>query len=322
MAKISVLIPCFNVEKYISQCIESVLNQDFQDIEIICVDDGSTDHTLRLLKEYERQDTRLKVLSQTNKGQSAARNVALNVATSKYTFFLDSDDWLEKEALKALYEQAERTSSDIVICNQKLYYEGTGKRGYYRDEILFHKMSESVMTLKDEPRLASIIGVWDRLYLSSILKNTRFIEGLIYEDFPFTLECLVNAKKITLNAEHFYNYRKNRPDSITTQETSKKALIHRRDFLKAHKLSIDLLIGSKHYDACFNFLLLSLSQAQMHLRSCSSFAEEKKFKLELQKIYNPAKAIGFPEKLIFFPNWEFQHNRFQEQISLFTKILN
>ena len=101
--KISVIIPVYNVEKYLRECLDSIVNQTFKDIEIICVDDGSTDKSLEILREYEQKDKRIIVISQPNKGVSTARNIGMQQATGKYMMFVDSDDYITQNACELIY---------------------------------------------------------------------------------------------------------------------------------------------------------------------------------------------------------------------------
>ena len=129
MVKISVLIPSYNVEKYIRECLDSIVNQTFEDMEIICIDDRSTDSTLDILNEYALKDSRLRVYeNKENKGVSYARNYLLNLAKGKYIFFMDSDDYLELDALEKAYNLTEEKSLDILMFKIRHFNNKTKKR--------------------------------------------------------------------------------------------------------------------------------------------------------------------------------------------------
>ena len=115
MAKVSVINPVFNVEPYLKQCMDSVVGQTLKDIEIICVDDGSTDGSLDILKEYATEDSRIQIIEQKNAGAGAARNNGMRHATGKYLSFLDSDDFFEPRMLEKAYDLAEKDQADFVI---------------------------------------------------------------------------------------------------------------------------------------------------------------------------------------------------------------
>ena len=129
MPQISVIIPVYNSEKYLPQCLESIVGQSYGDIEIICVNDGSKDKSTEILNSYAAKDERIKIINQKNKGQSAARNAGLDVATGKYIAFVDSDDVIDFRFFEILYTAAERSGSEVVCCGfKKIYDKQTGIR--------------------------------------------------------------------------------------------------------------------------------------------------------------------------------------------------
>ena len=115
MVKISVIIPVYNVEKYLKECLDSVINQTLKDIEIICVNDGSTDNSLNILENYAKKDNRIIVISQKNKGLSGARNTGLKYCSGEYVSFIDSDDYVSKDLFELTYNNAISNNSDLVI---------------------------------------------------------------------------------------------------------------------------------------------------------------------------------------------------------------
>ena len=117
MVKVSVIVPVYNNEEYLDKCLSSLTEQSLDDIEIICVNDGSSDSSLDILNRYEQKDNRIVVLSQENQGAGASRNNGIDIANGEYISFVDADDWLEENALKKLYENAVRNNSDVVLFN-------------------------------------------------------------------------------------------------------------------------------------------------------------------------------------------------------------
>lgn len=120
---ISLIIPVFNVEEYLEECLESIINQSFSDYEVILVDDGSTDKSRSIIKTYEKKFNKVKILYQSNKGVSEARNLALKHAMGEYVLYIDSDDFLKTNMLEVMVDKANRTEADIIICNYIFYYE-------------------------------------------------------------------------------------------------------------------------------------------------------------------------------------------------------
>ena len=115
MKKVSIIIPVYNVEKYLPKCLDSVVGQSYADLEIICIDDGTPDGSAAVILSYAEKDGRIKLISQENQGLSGARNTGIGAATGEYIVFLDGDDWLDTEAIKAAVEKAERNSADVVM---------------------------------------------------------------------------------------------------------------------------------------------------------------------------------------------------------------
>ena len=127
MAEFSIIIPVYNVAKYLKQSLDSVINQTFTDVEIICVNDGSTDESLSILNDYASKDSRFVIISQANQGQGVARNNAIKIAKGKYLLFLDPDDWLDLNAVQTLADKFNETDADVIQFNYSEYIEKTGK---------------------------------------------------------------------------------------------------------------------------------------------------------------------------------------------------
>ena len=137
MAKVSVIIPVYNVEPYLKQCMDSVVGQTLKDIEIICVDDGSTDGSLDILKEYATEDSRIQIIEQKNAGAGAARNNGMRHATGKYLSFLDSDDFFEPRMLEKAYDLAEKDQADFVAYKSDQYH--TEKKQFVSADWVIHE---------------------------------------------------------------------------------------------------------------------------------------------------------------------------------------
>ena len=120
MSEISIIIPTYNVEKYIDKCFESIVNQTFKDFEVIVINDGSTDQTLRLIKEWEKQDSRFTVIDKTNEGVGKTRNLGLSIAKAPYVIFIDPDDYLHAQMLEKLYKEIKLSNASLAICE---YYD-------------------------------------------------------------------------------------------------------------------------------------------------------------------------------------------------------
>lgn len=233
MKKVSVIIPVFNTEKYIEECLMSVLSQTLKDIEVICINDGSTDHSLEILKDFRERDDRVTVLDQLNEGQSSARNKALSLATGKYIYFMDSDDLITSQMLEELYTMSEEKNLDI------LYFSGTSF--YETDELAKkHKgFSNTYFRKGNYPNVLDGIKMFSKLsvnkdyFVSPCLqfirrefleeKKVRFYEGIIHEDNCFTFETLLQAERVSC-VNDIYFYRRVRTASVMTNEENYRNL--------------------------------------------------------------------------------------------------
>ena len=220
--KFSVVIPVYNVEAYLTDCLKSLLTQDFADFEVICVNDGSTDHSREILSEWESKLPQMKVIDRANGGLSAARNTGLAAATGDYVVFVDSDDWVESSMLSRL---AEETRDEDMLCyacrksdsgtTDTLLPERTDGWSYYNRHALEH-------------REVAFVCVWQRCYRREFLidNSLYFREGILHENNEFTPRACLYAKSIKVIPDVLYNYRV-RPGSIMTTRGlwSKESLI-------------------------------------------------------------------------------------------------
>ena len=230
MPKVSVIIPFHNVESYIEQCLDSVLNQTLKDIEVILVDDASDDNSSSIVEKYEKNDKRIKLLKlEERKGQGYARNRAIEIATGEYIGFVDSDDFIKPEMFEKLYQIAVKSNLDITMCQAVEYDDVTGRyieSDYYSLEPL-SIFKDKVFEPKDTKEFILDINValWNKIYKTDYLRKIgeKFTEGFIYEDLPFFFGTYLPAKKIQIVWEKFYVYRV-RAKNSTMQQVNKKVL--------------------------------------------------------------------------------------------------
>lgn len=211
MVKISVVIPVYNVEKYLEDCLESILKQTLTDIEIICVNDGSKDNSLEILNKYARKDKRMTVISQENMGHAVATNRGIALAKGEYLFLMDSDDIIETNALELTYNKAIETDVDFVLFkainynNQNNEYYET--KSYSMNEV-YGRVKDSIFNYDDVKDLIFTISVtpWSKLYKRKFIieNNIIFPEGLIFDDNIFFWEAFFNAKKIVFLNEFLF----------------------------------------------------------------------------------------------------------------------
>lgn len=222
MAEVSIIIPVYNVEKYLSKCIESVLSQTFKDIEVICIDDGSSDGSAKILQEYARTDNRIKVFTQSNKGHFAARHNGLKQATGEYVLFVDSDDWIKSNLIEMTLNCAKQNNVDVVVFGAYSVKNNHPYKGMYSVEKISKKYKEKILTLENYERDLFCVPptAWNKLYRKELLDNNdiKFQEIKNGEDQLFYLHTILTAKQIYILNNNLYYYEKNRPGSITSKK--------------------------------------------------------------------------------------------------------
>ena len=219
---ISVIVPVYNVEKYLEKCIDSVINQSYQELEIILVDDGSTDSSGIICNQYAEKDKRIKVIHQENRGQSCARNVGLKLATGNFITFVDSDDTIEINMFEKLIEIENKTGCDLVICGHRTVQEGEELK--HTNETFYTELLD-INALWEEVFGKLNNAVWNKLYKKELLKGVYFPLELAHgEDLIFNLKYLEQCEFGAINRQPYYNYLK-REDSVTTSSFSEKKLL-------------------------------------------------------------------------------------------------
>lgn len=221
---ISVIIPVYNDENYLHVCLNSVLKQTYDNFEIICIDDASTDSSVEILEYFAQKDSRIKILkNDSNKGPGYSRNRGLDIAKGKYISFLDADDWFSYDAFDILIKKIEEDNSDLVLFKNIVYYEEFQEFGFeeYYDMKFMNKFENQVFNHWDLDK-TKLFGMsnasWNKFYLKSFLdeNNIRFPnENLIHEDNPFFYKVITSAKRVSIIDKYLHN-RRRRPGSIMT----------------------------------------------------------------------------------------------------------
>ncbi len=285
--KISVIIPIYNVEKYLGECLDSVLAQSFKDFEVICVDDGSTDKSTKILEEYQKKDNRIKILQQQRGGAGVARNLGLGHAQGKYVQFLDSDDYFEPNLLEEMYTRAEKYDVDLVVCSSKKVDD--------EGNIIESKNPNSPINLAKTP-LDKIYNKndfkedffslltpvpWNKLFKKDLIINNEieFPNLHICEDIAFVHSYEAVAEKILVFDKELINYRFNRAGSMAYYRTKYTIdVVHSCNILKQFLIQKGLY---KELESAF------INAFKNHIRweiALSSDEEYKKFLAEFKKL--------------------------------------
>lgn len=210
--KISVIIPVYNSEKYICQCLDSILSQSINELEVICIDDCSQDNSYRIMKEYADKDKRIMIIkNRQNKGQSFSRNKGIELATGKYIYFMDSDDYIKSEALEKLYDISETNKLDVLFYGSETIIDDVEEKYSFSDNpsIFPNYMDGKKYFIYSIKKNTMQVAPWCALYSRQyiVAKKIRFVPGIIDEDFLFYIESLFNAKRVSAIDDKLYFYR-------------------------------------------------------------------------------------------------------------------
>jgi len=230
--KLSVIVPCYNVESYIAQCLESIVRQTYADMEIICINDGSCDNTLEILREFQRKDSRITIVDQTNRGLSHSRNVGVSRCSGNWVMFVDSDDWLHSDMIGKMFRK--ELKADLYCCSyQRIFKNNFKKRQlgmsgiYSADTIRLRMVGLTGKELSDPSQSDSIVTAWAKIYKTKIIKKNLLTfedtKAVGTEDALFNIQYLRYAKKVFVLDEPLYYYRKSNISSLTS--------IHNKDLL-------------------------------------------------------------------------------------------
>ena len=267
MPIVSVIMPVYNVESYLVECLDSLVKQTLSDVEFICVDDGSSDSSFEILEKYSIQDQRIKIIKQENKGAALARNLGLSVAKGKYVIFLDSDDYFDQNMLKKTVNRAEATNSDIVIFKALAFDDGSEIKHNLSHKMekypLFQEKTFSSKDLKNVIFNTFLPAAWNKLYRKSFLEENKleFQNIKRTNDLLFTSKSLIKANKIVLVNEFLLYYRNRLKNSLQATNCQTpleffKALIALKEFLE--KESILPLYLDSYYALVSNVIFYNL----------------------------------------------------------------
>lgn len=255
---ISVIIPIYKVEKWVRQCVDSVLMQTYENLEIILVDDGSPDKCPAICDMYAANDSRIKVVHKPNGGLSSARNVGLDVATGEYIVFVDSDDYIHPQMIENMYEIMEENQADIVICDLKRVNEDgldlsdhfidVGLTGIFNKDEIFERMYG--------PAVIYCVVSWNKLYHKNLWLNYRYPDGKIHEDEFAIHHILDKCEKIVCTDKCYYYYRQ-REGTIMTEKSVEwyldalEAFLERQTYFMKNKMANYIVLQDRR---CFCML--------------------------------------------------------------------
>ena len=276
---ISVIIPVYNVSAYLRACMDSVVNQTYRDLEIILIDDGSTDDSGRICDEYADKDGRITVVHQNNAGAAAAKNAGLRIAAGYYLSFVDSDDFLELDAYSYMTEQMQQYNADVIQC---------AFRDCFVDHCENHITLEGSNLFQTEEYLLRYTKdwtcglLWDKLYRRKLFDGIYFEEGHKIDDEFFTYRGMMNAKTILHSPHIIYNYRKRRSGIMHSLSGRQQILTDKIDYLM--KRRSDIAMRYPALKAAFDYHYLNMMVILSHDEAASGESIQK-IRNSLRKYY-------------------------------------
>lgn len=291
--KISIIVPVYNAEKYLKKCINSIINQTYSNLEIILIDDGSTDNSGNICDEFAKKDNRILVIHKKNEGLSATRNVGIEKATGEFIGFVDSDDYIEKDMYEILYKDITRYDADVASISismvkkngKKISGTDTNERNIYENddiikELLLHK------TLKNYS--------CDKLYKAELFENIRYIVGVAYEDVPFMFKIMSKAKKVVYYdaIKYFYVKHENSLSAVTSEKNV-------NDYIDA--IINRFILTEKEYKSLNIYNLYAIANTAIHAYY--------KVMLSSKSIENHRKKLDFLKD-----KCEYIYNNFEKEV--------
>ena len=329
--KVSVIIPIYNTEQYLRECLDSVVNQTLRDIEIICIDDKSTDNSLSILEEYKKKDKRIMIIKQkTNQGQGTARNIGIKKAKGKYIMFVDADDWIELNSCEELYNHIEKYKNDVVFFGMNRY-DNVKKTKYsllnsrIRTDLNQASIdfSSNKINLSKLKKPFELVGeaCWKFIRRDFIIENNIYFENRrLCEDEIFAYKCYTFAKSSSFLQKGFYNYRRNNTKSSTNQANMYQQLMMSRnnsyDFIKEN--STDIIVKS-YLIHIINGTFMFFSGYSMVLPLTQQQDFYSQMKNYFTKIYSENDLTNIKQYIYYSELKKVVDYSFDEYINIYTK---
>lgn len=297
--KISVIVPIYNREKYLERCVTSIINQTYENLEIILVDDGSKDKSGEMSDLFAEKDHRIKVIHKENGGLSSARNAGIDIATGKYIAFIDGDDWIEKCMYQVLVDLAETQNADIVECKFQRVVDENEKFIQPIWEMFVLDKIDGAKAFFDGTGKASIIAC-NKIYHKRLFQSLRFPEGLLNEDqWLIPKLYMLSERVVSINQKYYYYYQS--PNSITRSPFSLKKL----DALKAFEETRKMYEKENLYDlvqwcdTTYSFLLIKYYNLSKRLEGGEDICKKiKKYYNERMKEFLKNRHLNWKQKTL------------------------
>lgn len=305
---VSVIVPVYNVEEYLHRCIDSLINQSYLNLEIILVDDGSTDRSSSICDEYAAKDNRIRVVHKENGGQSSARNVAMDIMCGKYVVFVDSDDYISCNMIEKFIDSSLRHNVDVVVADYTIIGNFPKKTKEVNKDYCATGIDIAKAIIRDEyPKNFA----WGKLYKSYLFDDVRFPEGRIYEDTATIYKVVAKSSLVYCLSDSLYFYEMGRPNNTTSELISIKALrsykdgmincVERISFFEQHPEFQDMKPIVKEHICRWALLAMQVA-AVVSLKCTVETLEMVKLRLSEAKIkpYTFALRLAFVSPLLYY----------------------
>lgn len=280
---VSIIVPIYNAEEYLPACLDSIINQDLKEIEIILIDDGSTDDSGKIADRYAARDSRIRVIHQENAHLSASRNAGMQWVKGEYTAFIDADDWIETDMFSSMYKVAKREDSDVVICSVTVEY--TKDNTTYFEKVNLEYTERNPMNFYslfvELSQLHLLNYAWNKLYRTQLLRDRMlcFHVEAPFEDIAFNLQVLKEAKTISVMPDTYYHYIRRDVNTIITS--------FRPGFLEAHKQKEEI------FQSFFNQFGVDRAISDDYLYKM----KVRDYRVFLYTLYRPGAKLSRKERL-------------------------
>lgn len=297
MKKLSIIVPVYNIEKYLEKCVDSILNQTLQDFELILIDDGSLDNSGKICDELSKRDGRIKVIHKTNGGSASARNAGLLVMTGEYVGFVDSDDYVEEDMFETMINACENNQCEAAFCDRYLVDEGgeflpeNSKVSKYKElTVLSQKEALTNMFLATGMTFA----VWDKVFKRELFDDVKFPEGCPAEDVPCSFDTIKKAKNVVHIGKQKYYYRALNT-SVTHGKFNEKTMGYSRYVKKIREeVYVEIPELRDAIDYCYIQALSSTYAKLNQSKNSSEYKyEERKLRKELRGCRKETKRNSY-----------------------------
>lgn len=309
MSKFSIIIPVYNVEKFLRECLDSVAHQSFSDFEVICVDDGSKDKSLAILQEYADKDSRFKVISQENQGQGIARNKAIDIAQGKFLIFIDPDDFIELGALEEIYKGFQQTDVDVVqfdyaTCKENSKYSRTKTFKKNLEKEFDYPIKDGQIynwnDIKKKNLQGMSLNIWNKAYKTDFIKqnNIKFAPNRNGEDHIFSISANLLAKTILYINKVFYHYRARLGSAVNKASDSNFCIFDNiellRNFLIANDLFDEYKVSFEEYVSTvlsWHFANIPVESVEKYLSKCRELLSPEDYELFIEKTKDKSSIL-------------------------------